>query len=182
MLSCSLLLSLLFVTESMHAQRRAVRTSKRTVVRVSSPRVVYARPYPTVRAVRTLPSSAVVVRRGGVTYRHHAGLYYRPVNGRYVVVSAPIGVRVTALPVGYRRIVVAGVPYFYFQGNYYVTVNGGYEVVQPPLDSVVYELPEDAEALTIEGSNYYAYGGTLYKVVTTPEGKAFKVVGDLEWD
>ena len=171
----------LFATETINAQRRVVvKTPERVVVRTSSPRVIYRRPVPVVRAVRTLPSTTVVIKRGGVRYHYHAGLYYRYYGSRYVVVAAPYGVRIKVLPVGYRRIVYLGIPYFYYQGNYYVEVSGGYKVVKVPNNIIVSELPEDAEQVEIDGKTYYEYGGILYKVVTTPEGKAFKATGNLE--
>ncbi|MDY8134310.1 DUF6515 family protein [Aquimarina sp. 2201CG5-10] len=171
----------LFMNETVNAQRKVVvRGPKRTVVRTTSQRVVYRRPVPIVRAVRTLPSTTVVIKRNGIHYHYHRGLYYRYYGGRYVVVTAPIGIRVKILPVGHRTIVLANIPYYYYQGTYYIESNNGYKTIEAPENIIVHELPEDAEQLEIDGKNYFEYGSTLYKVVTTPEGKAFKVVGNLE--
>lgn len=175
------ILGMLFMTQTSNAQRRVVvKKPHRTVVRTTSPRVVYKRPTPVVRAVRTLPATAVVIKRNGVRYHYYNGRYYRYNRGRYVIVTAPRGVRIKVLPVGYRRIVIAGKPYFYFQGVYYVSVNNGYKVVEAPDNIIVYELPEEAEQVEIDGKTFYEYDAKLYKVVTTPDGKGFKVVGDLE--
>lgn len=175
------LLAALFMTSSMNAQRRVVvKTPGRTVVRTTNARVVYRRPVPVVRVVRTLPATTVVIKRNGLQYHYYNGLYYRSYNGSYVVVAAPYGVRIKVLPVGYHRIVYLGTPYFYYQGNYYVEVSGSYKTVEAPENIVVSELPEEAEQVDIDGKMYYEYSETLYKVVTTPEGKAFKAVGNLK--
>ncbi len=55
-------------------------------------------------------------------------------------------------------------------------------IVDPPADAIVTTLPEDAEIVEIEGRSLYLYGGTFYKVVSTPEGKAFQVVGRIDGD
>ena len=171
---------IVLVSNISHAQRRVtVKTPHRTVVRTSSG-VVYKRTTPYVRAVRTIPRTAVVVKRNGLSYHYYNGLYYRYYGGKYVVVTAPLGVRVKVLPVGYRRIVVLGRPYFYYQGTYYIKVGSSYKVVEAPNDIMVYELPEEAEQVVIDEKTYYEYNNKLYKIVITPEGKAFKVVGDLE--
>ncbi|APD08194.1 hypothetical protein UJ101_02696 [Flavobacteriaceae bacterium UJ101] len=132
------IIGMLFIIQTLNAQRRVVvKTPHKTVVRTTSPRVVYKRPTPVVRAVRTLPATAVVVKYNGVRYHYHNGLYYRYNSGRYVVVTAPKGVRVSVLPVGYNRIVIGGKPYFYFRGVYYVSVNNGYKVVEAPDNIIV---------------------------------------------
>ncbi|WP_196892037.1 DUF6515 family protein [Aureivirga marina] len=171
-----------FSVQEMNAQRKrvVVKTPKKTVVRTNKGRtVVYRKPTPNVRVVRTLPESTVIIKRNGHRYHYHSGIYYRNINGRYVVVSAPKGIRVKTLPVGYHRIIVLGKPYFYYQGTYYIQSGKEYKVVDAPKEAVIFELPEEAEQVSIDGKNYYEYDGKLYKVVTTPEGKGFKVVGDL---
>lgn len=169
------------IIDKTNAQRRVVvRTPNKTIIRTTSPRVVYRRPIPAVRAVRVLPNTAVVVKRNGLSYYYSGGLYYRYYNGRYVVVAAPLGVRVRVLPVGYTRIVIYGRPYFYYRGNYYIQVSNGYKIVEAPENITVPELPEEAEQVDIDGKSYYEYNNTLYKTITTPEGKQFKVVGGLE--
>ena len=61
-----------------------------------------------------------------------------------------------------------------------MSVNNAYKVVEAPDNIIVYELPEETEQVEIDGKTFYEYDSTLYKVVTTPEGKGFKVVGNLE--
>ncbi|WP_196889188.1 DUF6515 family protein [Aureivirga sp. CE67] len=182
-LTSFLLVVFLFVAQDSFAQRRkkrvVVKTPNKTVVHTNRGKVVYRKPTPKVRVVRTLPNSTVVIKKNGHRYHYHSGVYYRHINGKYVVVSAPYGIRVKTLPVGYKTVVVLGKPYYYYQGTYYVKKNKEYKVVEAPEDVVVYELPEEAEQVTIDGKNYYEYNGKLYKVVTKPEGKAFKVVGYL---
>ena len=176
-------MAIFLAVNEMNAQRRVVvKTPHRTVVRTPRAKVVYRNPAPAVRVVRTVPRTAVVVNYGGLRYHYSAGVYYRYYNGRYVVVSAPIGLRVRILPVGYRLIYVGPRAYYYYQGSYYIKVEGTdeYETVEAPTDAVVHTLPEDTEEVEIDGKTFYEYNGILYKVVTTPEGKAFKVTGKLE--
>ncbi|NLP58650.1 DUF6515 family protein [Lutibacter sp. B1] len=173
---------LLFTGGKINAQRVVVKTPRGTVVKARNPAVVYHKRVPAARVVKTVPRGAVVVNYSGLKYYYGAGVYYRYYNGNYMVIAAPIGIRVAVLPVGYTTIVVADSSYYYYQGNYYVKVDGTneYEVVSPPKDITVEFLPEEAQIVEIDGKQYYEYAGTLYKVVITPKGKAFKVVGQLD--
>lgn len=164
------------------AQRVVVRRPGVTVVRPGRPVVAPYRGVAHIRVVRALPRAAVAVSFAGTSYYYGAGLYYRYYGGNYVLVPAPIGFRLAVLPVGYSTVWVNGSPYYYFQGNYYQTLEGTAEfvVVTPPKEAVLDTLPEGAQQVEINGNSYYEYGGTLYKVVLVPDGKAFKVVGDLD--
>ena len=91
--------------------------------------------YPTHGAyVTTIPHSPVVITRPGGNYYYAGGVWYRPYGGRYVVITAPVGVFVPVLPAYYTTLWVAGVPYYYANDTYY-TWSGdqnGYQVVDPP--------------------------------------------------
>lgn len=84
--------------------------------------------------VRVIPRGAYTVRYGGGAYLYHGGEWYRR-NGRVaVVIAAPIGAFVPALPAFYSTVWWGGVPYYYADDTYY-TWNGGaneYEVVRTP--------------------------------------------------
>ncbi len=150
--------------------------------RVISPsRVVYHRPSPVVRAVRTLPHSAITIRKNGVTLYFHAGRYYRPEPGRYVTVSAPVGFRIKTLPIGYKVVRTAGRSYYYYAGTYYIKRDNRYQVVEPPQDIVVYTLPREAELVMIDSKDFYLYNGVIYDIVMTPQGRAFKAVGQMDY-
>lgn len=172
------ILGIFFISEKLNAQRVVVRTP-RTVVR-TTPRVVYTRPVPNVRVVRTLPSRAVVLNYGGLRYHYYGGLYYRYLNGSYIVVNPPVGITITTLPEGYRQVVVRTDIYYYYSGNFYIEDGKQYKIVEPPLNAVVYELPNEAEKVKIDNETYYQYNETLYKKIKTVGGKGYKVVGKIE--
>ncbi len=176
------ILGMLFTPIKINAQRVVVKTPRRTVVRTNNAKVVYHNRRPAVRVVRTLPKTRVVVNYGGVRYYHSRGVYYRYHNGNYIIIAAPIGIRVNVLPIGYRVVVIGARTYYYYEGSYYIKIENTekYQVVKAPDDAVVKTLPEDVEEVEIDGKKYYQYDQTLYKVVVTPDGKAFKVVGQLE--
>ncbi len=130
---------------------------------------------------RSLPR-AIKVTHKQEHFSYQNGRYYKHLRGKYILVSPPRGLRVKVLPVGFITIVIRGRNYYHYEGVYYrknLELNE-YEVVEAPEDIIVYTLPEDTEEVEIDGKIYYESYGTLYKVVVTPEGKAFKVVGELE--
>ncbi|WP_459212381.1 DUF6515 family protein [Aquimarina rhabdastrellae] len=155
---------------------------KVTVTRTPRTKVVYKSRAPRVTVVRTRPRNAVVVSYGGVSFHYKSGRYYRYNNGKYIVVTPPIGIRINVLPVGYTSVIIGGSTYYYYQGIYYISIpdTNEYERVEAPQEALVYILPEDTEEVVIDGKTYYESNDTLYKVVLTPDGKAFKVVGILE--
>ncbi|AEN74362.1 DUF6515 family protein [Rhodothermus marinus] len=81
-----------------------------------SPNAAQAHPK---RVVKVLPRGHVVVHAGKVRYHYHAGVFYRPVRGGFVVVRAPVGAIVPVLPVGYRVVHVHGRVYYCHNGVYY---------------------------------------------------------------
>src|SRR5258708_5030499 len=56
---------------------------------------------------------------GGSNYRYQSGYYYRPYGATFRFVVPPFGIRISALPPGYRRIYVGPSPYYYYGGAYY---------------------------------------------------------------
>ncbi len=176
-----IVIALLAISENAHAQRTVVKTSKnKTVVTTRGRNVVYTKHTPTIRTIRTLPPTAITVKRSGVHYHCHAGLFYRHIDNRYIVVAPPIGLRIATLPVKATRIILTGRTYYYYGGTYYIKVKKEYEVVEAPKDIIVYSLPEEAEEIMIDGKRYFIYDNILYTIVHTPEGKGFKVTGKLE--
>ncbi|MEM7486035.1 MAG: DUF6515 family protein [Bacteroidota bacterium] len=172
------ILGFFFVSENLNAQRVVVRTPRTNVI--TTPRVVYTRPVPTVRVVRTIPARAVVMNYGGLRYHYFGGLFYRYLNGSYIVVNPPVGITVESLPEGYKQVVVGTDIYFYSSGNFYVQEDRQYKIVEPPLNAIVYDLPNEAEKVKIDGETYYQYNETLYQKVKTVGGKGYKVVGGIE--
>ncbi len=165
------------VLESM-AQRRVVSTPRRTVVQTPRGTVVY-RKQPVVRPVHRMPRTTVVVHHNGSPFYYSGGMFYASRSGAYIRVAPPVGIRVTALPVGYTRVVVGPTPFFYFGGIFYtLTEHQEYVVVDPPVGAIVNKLPADAAEVEIDGKIYYEYNGTLYKSVVKKEC-SYEVAGKL---
>ena len=131
-----------------------------------------------VRTITVLPNGYSTHLWRGKAYHYHAGYYYLPQNGAYVLVLPPRGMRMQMLPPAHRVILVGSVSYYYFGGIWYRQVNSEYEIVDPPIGAIVSELPEDnVEEITIDGNTYYEHNGYLYK----PTGSGtYEVVGKLE--
>lgn len=162
-------------------RRRTRRRTRRRVRRRVTRRAHFAyRTLPRYRAtVTVVPRGAVVVRRGGVSYHYHEGVFYRPKASAFVVVRPGVGVRVRVLPPARRRIVVVNQPYFYYYGTFYKQVDSEYEVVEAPEGALVDALPEGYEVKEIDGNEYYALDGVYYQEVETDElesGVGYEVV------
>ncbi|MDQ7041399.1 MAG: DUF6515 family protein [Rhodothermus sp.] len=71
------------------------------------------------RVVKVLPRGHMVVHVGKVRYHYHAGVFYRPVRGGFVVVRAPVGIIIPTLPPGHRVVHVHGRRYYHHNGVYY---------------------------------------------------------------
>ena len=121
----AVLLSLPFVSQ---AQVR--RASKKVVVVETKKPVVVAPRRGTI--VRVVPTAATRITYRKVAYRFHNGIFYKPVNGQFVVVNPPIGLRISTLPRGYRVVTIGRRTYYRFQGVYYVRAGRGYKVVTAP--------------------------------------------------
>ncbi len=124
-------------------RRRTRRRTRRRVKRRVTRRAHFAyRTLPRYRArVTVVPRGAVVVRRGGVSYRYHEGIFYQPSGSAFVVARPAVGVRVRVLPSAGRRVVVVNQPYFYYYGAFYKQVDDEYEVVEAPEGALVDALP-----------------------------------------
>ena len=105
----------------------------------------YTRHYlPPGGAVRGLPHDYLRLVLGGLEYYYWEGMFYRMAADQYVVVSAPVGAVVTAVPVGCQPFVVDGVPYYTVNGITYMQTSLGYQVVPPPNVVVVQSAPPPA--------------------------------------
>ena len=81
-----------------------------------------------------LPGGSIGLRFGGHPFWFHAGVWYQPFGGRFVVAVPPIGIVVPLLPPAYATLWIGGLPYYYANGAYYTPATGqpGYVVVAPP--------------------------------------------------
>ena len=121
--------------------------------------------------VTALPKKTIVVTHRNNNYHYRDGVFYRPVNGSYVVSAPPIGIRVTVLPPNPYRVMISGPSYYYYYGTYYLPVQGGgYEVVSAPVGARVDALPDGYEVFELDGQVYYRLDETYYKAVLEPNG------------
>ncbi len=116
---------------------------------------------------------------GGINYRYQRGYYYRPYGSSFQFVIPPFGIRISSLPIGYRRIYVGRSPYYYYGGVYYRPyARNQYEVIKPPLGAVVNDLPPGSKVTVIDGKKYYEQGGTYYEETITSNNRLeYTVVG-----
>ena len=113
--------------------------------------------------VTSVHRNAIVVNHGGIRYRYHSGIWYRPNGTKWVITSPGYGVRIRTLPVGYRRIVYRSNTYYYYYGTYYVEKNDEYEVVQAPTGIEVDALPDGYEEVTVNNEQYYKLDEVYYQ-------------------
>ena len=74
----------------------------------------------------------VAISIAGASLLYSAGMFYRSTPAGYVVVPAPMGAVVPALPPGYTVAYMGGVPYYYYGNAYYAAAPNGYVVTAPP--------------------------------------------------
>lgn len=77
--------------------------------------------------------------------------------GRYIVISAPIGAIVTSIPQGVQPVIVDGVAYYNINGVTYMYTPQGYQVVPQPKTIVIKNYTVEQKAST----NITAAKGTV---------------------
>ena len=157
-------------------KRRGIR---KTVVVTPRSRIVYIHPRRS-RTIRVLTGGAIVIRNKRRSLHFGNGFFYRPYSGQYLIVRPPLGLRITSLPIGYRRIVFGSTPYYYSAGTFYTASGGGYIVASPPVGIVVNSLPDEADEVRIDGIDLYELNGVLYKKVKTTQENTYEVTGETE--
>lgn len=90
--------------------------------------------YPLGHRFAALPRTRLRLVLGNGVYYYFDGVYLTPRRGAYVVVGAPVGIRVPFLPVGYVSFLLGPRRYFYVNATYYLgdDVHDDYVVVDPP--------------------------------------------------
>jgi hypothetical protein len=74
----------------------------------------------------------VALSVAGASLLYSAGMFYRSTPAGYVIVPAPMGAVVPALPPGYTVVYMGGMPYYYYGNAYYAAAPNGYVVTAPP--------------------------------------------------
>ena len=177
-----LLLMILVVTPQDSFAQRVVKSRKRTTVVVrKTPRskVVYVNRRSKVRTLRVLPRAARAVRFGRTSFYVANGVYYRKSATGFVIVKAPVGVRVTRLPAKRKRVIFGSATYYYAAGTFYQKQAGNYIVVAAPAGALLYDVSADVDKVKIDGEVYYEYADVIYEKIKTPNGVAYRVVGEV---
>jgi hypothetical protein len=94
------------------------------------------------RPVFFLPGKYFTITIGGQKYFHSNGRYYQRRHLEYVVVSEPVGVIISNVPTGCRKVYIDGSIYYTYNGNYYLQIAGGYRLVDRPLARVREEVSD----------------------------------------
>jgi len=129
---------------------------------------------------KTAPKNAFIINHSGKKYHYHSGIYYKHVGANYVIVKAPLGVRVRTLPKEKFRFVLNGRKYFYYYGTFYIKSddNNDYVTVDPPKGARIDALPEGYSTIEINGEELYEFEGIYYKAVPDEENEElYEVVG-----
>ena len=139
-----------------------------------------------------LPPEHLLITLAAGTFYFHAGNFYRPAPGGYVVIEAPIGATITALPPGFTTVNVRGVTYYSYGGIYYVQSPNGYVVVEkpvaqatPPATTVVAVVITNVPTLNVRSGPSQSAAivttlpmGTEVKVLASQEGWYFVQLAD----
>lgn len=117
---------------------------------------------------RDLPWGYVTLRVADMLYYYLEGTYYRETPSGYVIVSAPRGAMITALPERHKVIVYDNTDYYYYNNTYYVKQPAGYAVVTPPpsvvsSNATAVEAPEKTIVVTVPNPNGSYIPVTLQK-------------------
>ena len=86
----------------------------------------------------------VALSVAGMSLLYSAGMFYRTTPAGYVVVPAPMGAVVPALPPGYTVVYMGGNPYYYYGNAYYAAAPNGYVVTAPPAIAAPIQAPAPA--------------------------------------
>ncbi|HEY6000944.1 MAG TPA: DUF6515 family protein [bacterium] len=140
-----------------------------------APRGVYYRK-PGYTSTEAPGPGAAPVQAGGVSYFYDRGIFWLQQGTTYIVVTAPPGAMVPALPAASVRIPFGDKTYWYFFGTFFAEQAGGYAVVSPPAGLTVYYLPDGYTQDKAGGANVFRFGDTLFKPVFVQGVLAYQVV------
>jgi hypothetical protein len=140
-----------------------------------APRGVYYRKPGYTSAEPPAPAAAAI-EVGGVTYIHDQGIFWLQQGSDYLVVTAPVGAVVPALPRGAARVPTGSGAYWYFFGTFFAGRDGAYAVVKPPEGLTVYYLPDGYTHEKAGGADVYRFGETLFQPVFVQGVLAFQVI------
>ena len=106
--------------------------------------------------IRRLPTGIRRLYHRPFPLYYFGGTYYRPRSGGFVVVSAPIGVRVRTLPIGYATLTFGTTMYYHVNDVFYRRFGTEYVVVEAPSDN--YNVPVASTYSSGDWAIYPRYG------------------------
>jgi hypothetical protein len=126
----------------------------------------------------TLPGAAVEVKVGDTTYHYFSGLFYRQIPNNYIVVPAPVGAVVDALPdkAGAAVYNDDADTYAYYFGTFFTKEGDKYKVVAPPAGTLVGYVPDGYTETEVGESVNYQFGGITYKPAYLQDNVVYQVV------
>jgi hypothetical protein len=140
-----------------------------------APRGVYYRK-PGYTSAEPPAAEAPVVEVGGTPYVYDQGIFWLQQGTNYLVVTAPVGAVVGALPPGAVRVLSGNEPHWYFFGAFFAQSSGAYTVVRPPTGLTVFYLPDGYTREKAGGIDLFRFGDTLFKPVFIQGVLAYQVV------
>jgi hypothetical protein len=111
------------------------------------------------------PPQARVVEADGIPFLYDQGIFWLQQGASYLVVAAPLGALVDALPAGAYQVARRPAALFYFFGTFFAEKGGRYEVVKPPAGVVVSYLPDGYREEREGGGTRYSFGPVSYRPV-----------------
>jgi len=121
-------------------------------------------------------AKAVTVKFGGVGFRFHSGVWYKPHGVKWRIARPSYGIRIKVLPVGYRKIIIGPSTYYYYYGTYYINNANEYEVVEAPMGAEIGSLPDGYNIINIDGNEYYELDEIYYLPTLNEAGEEVLVV------
>lgn len=85
--------------------------------------------YPVIGTVVTKVSKPKIISQNNTKIFFADGIWYKQRSGRYIVIKAPVGVRVSKLPVRRKAVVINGSKLFKYRGVYYKKSGRNFVVV-----------------------------------------------------
>jgi len=118
--------------------------------------------------VTVLPHSYIRLNVHGHPFFYWSGIYYRPYNRGYVVVSAPVGAFVRTLPIGFIAFSIGVATYYYVNDTYYLwddeiesyrvvkKPNGADEAIVKTTANRLYVYPRQGQSEELQAKDRYA--------------------------
>lgn len=124
--------------------------------------------------INVVPVGGYTIYHRNVNYTCVDGIFYKPHRSGFVIVGAPLGVRVSRIPHRHHimRTAFSSSPYFYASGTFYqevINIHGcrEYVVVRPPMGSRVLSVPGCHISVR---DRVYEIGGVYFKEVKFGRG------------